>query len=432
MVYNKADYDVSILGAGLSAVYGAYKLKSNTTCLVYSENNLGGILKGEKWNSFYVDNGCHLFDGNEEHFEFYETVGGMKTHSVKYGSVNTGKFTDQIATPEINDDKLSTAAYDELIDLKFSEKENISLQNLKEVFYHRYGEIGGSYLSKVQRKFTGMNSELINSSEFKKFSVFHRLRIGDDKMSNTLKKNNAYLDEIICSSLGSRGLDKYQKSMYPKNRGTTGFVHNSEKFLKDNNFALISNYRVEKIIKKNNHYEIIDNQGSKFTTKYILSTLPQTLLQKLLGHQTNPPPNFISYKIVLIEIEAENVSDIYYVQDFDIDDVTYRGSNMGYYSNQYSDNGTTFVTAEIPYAMEEIEIDIESIKLELIKQNILVKDCKIIDYKIIDKKNIIPINNEIQELELPENIYSLLPTSFSMKSKLEDIDKICLSLTNEI
>ena len=44
MVYNKADYDVSILGAGLSAVYGAYKLKSNTTCLVYSENNLGGIL----------------------------------------------------------------------------------------------------------------------------------------------------------------------------------------------------------------------------------------------------------------------------------------------------------------------------------------------------------------------------------------------------
>ena len=84
---------------------------------------------------------------------------------------------------------------------------------------------------------------------------------------------------------------------------------------------------------------------------------------------------------------AENVSDIYYVQDFDIDDVTYRGSNMGYYSNQYSENGTTFVTAEIPYSMEEIEIDIESIKLELIKQNILVKDCKIIDYKIIDKKN---------------------------------------------
>ena len=61
-----------------------------------------------------MDNGCHFFDGNENQFEFYQTVGKTKVHEVKYGSVNTGKFTDEI-TPEINQPKVVEAALKELL-----------------------------------------------------------------------------------------------------------------------------------------------------------------------------------------------------------------------------------------------------------------------------------------------------------------------------
>jgi len=432
MDYSKVDYDITILGGGASSVYAAFKLKSQKVSLIYNEDKLGGILNGEKWKNFYIDNGCHLFDGNDEQFEFFESVGGMKSHSVKYGSMNLGKFTNDIATPEINDNKLSLKAFEELNNFKFPENNEKKIENLKDVFLRRFGKTGGTYLSEVQKKFTGMNSELINGSEFNKFSIFHRLRVGDDKMSNELKKKNSYLDQIICASLESRGLNKFQISMYPKDLGSSSFGRNSEDFLNSANISKINNFNVGTIINKKNYFEIHDSEGNKITTKFIISTLPYTLFQKFLGFSTTPPLEFINYKIIVIEVDVKEISDMYYVQDFDLDNLTYRGSNMGYYSNQFSEDKTTFVTAEIPYATSDIQINIEKIKQELIKQNILSSDCEVLDYKIIDKKNIIPINNEVKEVSFPNRIYSLESNSFSLKKKLEDIDNICSCLMKEI
>ena len=432
MVNRKVDYDITILGGGASSVYAAFKLKSQNVSLVYSEESLGGILNGKKWKNFYVDNGCHLFDGNEKQFEFYESIGGMKPHSVKYGSINSGKFTNEIATPEINDNKLSIEAFEELNNFKFFQNKEKEAETLKDVFLSRFGITGGNYLSEVQKKFTGLNSELINGSEFNKFSIFHRLRVGDDKMSNKLKQKNSYLDQIICASLESRGLNKFQVSMYPKDLGTSSFSRNSEAFLNSTNISKINKFKVETIINKKNYFEIHDIEGNKITTKFIISTLPYGQFQKYLGFPTTPPLEFINYKIIVIEVDAKKISDIYYVQDFDLDNLTYRGSNMGYYSNQFSEDNTTFVTAEIPYASADIHINIEKIKEELIKQNILSSDCEVLDYKIIDKKNVIPINNEVNEVGFPNGIYSLESNSFSLKKKMEDVDNICSRLVKEI
>ena len=77
-------------------------------------------------------------------------------------------------------------------------------------------------------KIYGRNYKSVIADEFDKFSVFHRVRLGDDVTSNKLKQSNSYLDNIICSSLESRGLNKYQVSMYPKNNGTTGFTFSAK------------------------------------------------------------------------------------------------------------------------------------------------------------------------------------------------------------
>ena len=72
-----------------------------------------------------------------------------------------------------------------------------------------------------------------------------------------LKQSNSYLDNIICSSLESRGLNKYQVSMYPKNNGTTGFTFSAKKFLDKNKISLINNFIISKIKKMGDHLKLL-------------------------------------------------------------------------------------------------------------------------------------------------------------------------------
>ena len=97
------EYSIAILGGGLGGIYAGYNLKENNVCILNADQKMGGVFNGIKWKDFYIDKGCHLFDGNQEELNFYEEVGGMESHEVKYGSYNTGKLTNEIATPEINE-----------------------------------------------------------------------------------------------------------------------------------------------------------------------------------------------------------------------------------------------------------------------------------------------------------------------------------------
>ena len=428
---SNVDSNLVILGGGLSAIYAAYKLSKDKPTIIFGQEEIGGILNSYKWKNYHIDNGCHFFDGNEEHIEFFKIVGGTVEHEVKYGSYNQGKLTNEIATPEINNTQMITDDINELKNLKNYEHNNIlKEESLKDILIRKFGIICGTYLSDVQQKFTGQASEKIRGNEFKKFSVFHRIRIGNDEISNDLKKTSSYLEDIICSSLESRGLPKYQKSMYPKNSGSMGFVINSKKYLAKNNINTLNNFNVEKIKYVNGCYEIYSSSGSTFRTNIIISTLPYGLLAKLLGHKNDSPPQFIHYRIILLEINKKDILDTYYVQDFDTKNYTYRSSNMGYYSNQVSDAGSTFVMSEIPYFQSLQNVNINKIKDELITHGLLKEKSKILDYTFYDKKNVVPINTATQKINLPNKFYSIDSGAFSAKDKLSDIDLISDNLNN--
>ena len=418
------DTEVTILGGGLAALYAAYKLKSYDITLLHSSNKVGGLLNGSTWKNFYVDNGCHFFDGNENQFEFFQTVGKTKVHEVKYGSVNTGKFTDEIATPEINQPKVVEAVLKELLNDDHTKFKKKNPNNLKDEFINIFGKTAGLYMSGIQKKFTGIDSEELNASEFQKLTIFNRLRIGNDDLSNKLKNKSNFLDNIICSSLQSRGLGNYQVSMYPEFYGTSGFVNNAIQFFGKNDVNIINKFTIKKIVEKKDFFEIHSDQGVKLTTKYIISTLPSSLLSSIMGKIQNSKPLFVNYKLIFIEVEKKYVSGIYYVQDFDLKNTVYRSSNMGLYSNQVSENNTTFVVAEIPYSKQDIDININLIKQNLIYQNILNDDCEIKDFKIIDKKNAIPLNTLSDELKLPKKFSAIPASSLTIKNKLDSIDMI--------
>ena len=425
MSARKLDSEITILGGGLVSIYASYKLIDRSPSVVFGEQNLGGILTGQKWKNFYIDNGCHFFDGNDEQFNFFETVGGTQRHNIIYGSFNQGVLSEDIATPEIQDKEMIRKIIKELQSLDYNQQyKSLDYQNIGEVFIKKFGKTCGEHLSNIQAKFTGRNYKSVIADEFDKFSVFHRVRLGDDVTSNKLKQSNAYLDNIICSSLESRGLNKYQVSMYPKKNGTTGFTFSAKKFLDKNKISLINNFIISKIKKMGDHFEIISTDGDRFHTQKIISTLPYALLSKLLGHQTNGIPEFINYKIIVLEIDKKQVLENYYVQDFDPHHSTYRSSNFGTYSNQFSEHDTTIVMAEIPFSFNEVSIDLNKIRQELIRHKILAENVKILDHHVIDKKNVIPINYVHEEIVLPKNIFSVEKNSFSMKSKFADVEKI--------
>ena len=425
MSTRKVDSEISILGGGLSSIYAAYKLSNRKPTLIFGEDKIGGILNGKKWKNFYIDNGCHLFDGNEEQFNFFETVGGMQRHNVTYGSYNQGILKEDIATPEISNPEQVKIVLKELQSLeKINNIQSTKNVNIKEVFIDKFGKTCGNYLSEIQTKFTGLPSNIVAGEEFDKFSVFHRVRIGNDQISNDLKRKNSYLDKIICSSLESRGLNKFQVSMYPKEFGTSGIANNVKEYLQKNSISSIKNFKIVKIEEKEDYFEIVGNNGSVHKSRKIISTLPYSLLSKLLGQNLKATPTFVNYKIIILEIKEQHALENYYVQDFDKNNSVYRSSNMGRYSNQYSDDGTTFVVAEIPYSSEEKVIDLQKIKNELIIHKILAPNTEVIDHTVYDKKNIIPINYSQQKISLPENLFSVEHNSFSMKSKFSDIDKI--------
>tara|TARA_X000000368_G_scaffold199442_1_gene157528 strand:- start:16844 stop:18145 length:1302 start_codon:yes stop_codon:yes gene_type:complete len=428
---SNVDSNLVILGGGLSAIYAAFKLSKHKPTIIFGQEEIGGILNSYRWKNYYVDNGCHFFDGNDEQIEFFKTVGGTAEHEVKYGSFNQGKLTNEIATPEINSTKMITDAINELKNLEDFEDNNfLKQESLKDILIRKFGKICGTYLSDIQQKFTGQVSENIRGNEFKKFSVFHRIRIGDDEISNNLKKTSPYLEDIICSSLESRGLPKYQKSMYPETHGSMGFVINSKKYLAKNNTNILNNFNVEKIKYVNGSFEIYNTFGTTYKTNIIISTLPPGLLAKLLGYKNDSLPQFINYRMVLLEIEKKNVLDTYYVQDFDTKNHTYRSSNMGYYSNQISNDGKTFVMSEIPYFQSLQNLNINKIKDELITHGLLKEKSKILDYMFYDKKNVVPINTITQKVSLPNNFYSIDAGSFSAKDKLSNIDLISDKLNN--
>ncbi len=425
------DREITILGGGLAALYAAYKLKSKDIALLHSASKVGGLLNGSTWKNFHIDNGCHFFDGNEEQFEFYQTVGKTKVHEVRYGAVNTGKFTDEIATPEINQPKVADAAFEELLSQEHAKiKKNYS-KNLNEEFINIFGKIAGSYMSDIQKKFTGIASQELNASEFQKLTIFNRLRIGNDVLSNKLKNKSSFLDSIICASLKSRGLGNYQISMYPEIYGTSGFVNNAIEYFSKNDVSILNEFKIKKIVDKKDSFEIYDFDGKKFSTKHIISTLPLSLLKNMIGIKQNSNPLFVNYKFIYIEVEKKYVSNIYYVQDFDLNNLVYRSSNMGIYSNQVTESNTTFVVAEIPYSKQDLDININSVKQDLITQNILNDDCEVIDYKIVDKKNAIPLNTLSEELQLPKKFYAIPPTSFSIKNKLDSIDMIISNMLSD-
>ena len=422
----KQTFDTCVLGGGIPGIYAMYKLDDADTCLINSGKNLGGMANGFSWNNYNLDFGCRFLDGDSNLFRFYELVGKATELNINYGAYNSGVLKNDIASPEYNSKELLSQVLEELENLNPEEIEHQS--SLEGVLISKFGFILGSYLSTIQKKITGHHADIISSHDYMKLPLLHRIRVLDDVISNQLKSKNDYLETILCSSLASRNQGSKQVSMYSSNTNLRSFGINAQSYLKNRNLKFKNNFQIKKIKKNKKNFEIISEDGQIIECKHIISTLGYGQISNIFNLPKVNNAIYTNFNFVAIEVSIDYISDTHYVQDFDVENISYRTSNMGNYSNQIIDS-KTFILVEIPYGHDAPNFKIEKIIKEVIKQGILKKGAEINDYKIFDFKNIISFNSEISDYEIDDNFFELDYKIFDTKNRLYYLDTVIKNLT---
>ena len=107
-------------------------------------------------------------------------------------------------------------------------------------------------------------------------------------------------------------------------------------------------------------FNIISEDGQNIQCNKIISTLSFGQISKIFNLPKASNTIYTNFIFVAIEVSSNYVSDIHYVHDFDIENISFRTSNMGRYSNQIIDD-KTFILVEIPYGNNSPIFKIEKI-----------------------------------------------------------------------
>ena len=421
----KEFFDICVIGGGIPGIYTTYKLKKFDVCLINSGKSLGGVANGFQWDNYKIDFGCRFLDGDSKLFDFYKKVGGAKQLSNNYGAYNSGVLKTDIANPEFNKSHLKDLVLEELRNLKVNKSKKFD--NLHQFLIENYGKLVGNYLSEIQKKITGLSSDKISANSFLNIPLLQRIRIFNDEISNELKKINEHLESIICSSLESRGEEKKQLSMYSKSVNLSSFGKNSELYFQKNKVDFKNNFQIKEIKIKKHSFEIISELGEIIECKKIISTLGLSQVSNLFNIQNKQPVIHTSFNFLALEVNTKNLTDIHYVQDYDLDHISYRTSNMGMYSNQILD-GKTFLLVEIPYGKDVPKFGLPQIVNEIKKQGIIKDSINIDNFKTFNFQNIIPFNQDVPSLDIHENFYELDYLIFDTKNRLYYLDGIVDSI----
>jgi protoporphyrinogen oxidase len=146
-----------VIGGGFQGIIGAYLLALNgkKVTLIERSSRLGGVLDSIKWNDFYLDKGCHLFDNSSDITTkvMREILkDDIEPVSVTYASVVNSIKTDGIAIPDLANfgDKVVKDILYELI--KAFTQPEAKPETLTDKLKLRFGETASNLLVKAAEK----------------------------------------------------------------------------------------------------------------------------------------------------------------------------------------------------------------------------------------------------------------------------------------
>lgn len=344
---------LAVVGSGVSGIFLSHLLAQSGygVTLIESAPELGGVLSGASWGNYTLDKGCHLFEPNDDSLVSLVDAlapGLMQKVPVKLASYLGGmlhggsgqhsfKYLEGSEKERIKEEIL----YNVTLALPGAKEESVETYIL-----NKYGRTLSCHLRKSLEK----QLQIQVSEAEQSFVIGTHLRrvfVFENQIARELKRNT-FLDEILAAEM----LSQEKNSLfvyYPRHGGTRAFVDCAKVTLENQGVIIRSNTRVERVCFANDEFELLDQDGNKEQVSKVIWTSEIGHLEKLLFGENRISQHLHKVPMVLyyISVNADQISDYNFINDFEPHHYTSRVSAPGVYGNQVF-NGKTYVCCEVP------------------------------------------------------------------------------------
>lgn len=344
---------LAVVGSGVSGIFLSHLLAKSgyRVTLIESAPELGGVLSGTTWGNYTLDKGCHLFESNDDSLVSLVDAlapGLMQKVPVKLASYLGGmlhrgsgqhsyKYLEECEKERIKEEILRNMAMT---------SPGVKDESVESYIINNYGKTLSCHLKKSLEK-----QLQIQVSEVEQLFVIgthlRRVFIFEDQIARELKRNTS-LDAILAAEM----LTQERKGSfvyYPRHGGTRAFVDYAKVTLEKQGVIIRTNTKVERISFANEEFELLDQDGNKERVNKVIWTSEVGNLEKLLFGENRISQSLHKVPMVIyyISVNADQISDYNFINDFEPHHYTSRVSAPGVYGNQVF-NGKTYVCCEVP------------------------------------------------------------------------------------
>lgn len=423
------DDELVIVGGGIVGIFSALFLadKYKNIFLIENSERIGGLLNSKKFEDIEFDYGTHIV--NETMIKEIDDIlyAGLGEEWREFQTFNPGNIT----FGELYKD----SSYPYLLNMGDGyEKGLVELLASKEKAYNLEVDLysylikifGVTYTNRVYRpifkKLLNLELESLTTDVFKTFDV-KRLIIGDDFLTNELKKSEIYDSKIAYPQyLTSSSLNK---KYYPKfGKGIGLWIDFLNEKLKEKNVIVLTDTTVSDLQSIETSHNIkIKNLKTDIeeviSSKMIIWTAPfNNYLNVSNGKVNTPSLNFRNTLLMHFIFEKPFICENHYVTCWDNSFSFFR---ITLYPNVSQNKNVNKCTIEIFFdSAEELEkLTYEYILEELVKAKIIGKDNNVEkqykevlyrSFPIIDK-------NYMQNVRQNEEIINTMPNNIKFLGK---------------
>lgn len=362
----RTEFDVLIVGGGFAGIFAAWRLAHDgvRVALVEKSYHLGGTLWSQDWTGFQVDMGMHNFDLRASpDAEFYADILGdglMELSGHSWGSTTGGATTLGFEMPDFStsDPALCRVALDEMAAIKAQSLVPDPLpapSDLGAFMRQKFGPTLGQRLLAMAGKVIGRAAETLSADTATTLGMLSRPKLGTDAEMVALKRSDPFWDARLGVSLAAdapefMGRNVVQRLGYPASGSLRGFCLAARNRLTELGVALHLESSVLAIDEAPDGITL-DIGSTSLQGQALFWTLPDQALLDMLGMEgpdLRQAVHPVGVVVHAFETRADATQGPDYLHDFTPERRSYRYSRPGIFGGQITEDGHSYVLAEIP------------------------------------------------------------------------------------
>jgi protoporphyrinogen oxidase len=354
--------NIAVVGTGFRGfcdVAQLLKVQGVNITMIEHSDRYGGLVNSSKVGPFWVDRGVHMFDSIPEDLaELITSILNGRVNTVEFKSISrfNNTNTNEFSMPDLSSLDMNTLGRirSELLSMEDVTRNECS--SLDEYFNRRFGPTVAEIYSKIFSSVYGLESSAAQVNAIDRTSL-GRVRFGNDREMIELKLGSQRMDQILAARRSAIGKIDSLVSIYPNTKnGMQGWAEASMQWLLGKGVKIQLGTAVKEMRSNAGKVSMTTTRGQEVFDHVIWANDDIRSFASAMGIDekasalVSPTPMIIATMFT----DHAKVQDFTYMQNFDHGSISYRTASAGIYSNQII-NGTTFITAECPSSIVEIE-----------------------------------------------------------------------------